>query len=140
MMTTPQILRNSVLSIPVGVLAGACASWEDAGAALLSSIVCVANLWSLSILTERAIDALASQQGPEPLDGQEPGAEARGDGFASALWFGAIAAKFILLLLLYWGMLQVLPPFGLAMGFVPLMVGIFITGLLQARTQTSKER
>jgi hypothetical protein len=126
MTKTPPILRNSALSIPLGVIAGAFMSWPDAGSALVSSLVVIGNMWVLSVLSPRALEALArSAEG-----------EAGGD---VALWMGAIAAKFVLLLLLYLAMLQFLPPFGLAMGFVPMLVGVLITGIQLALAESNKQ-
>lgn len=135
-MTTPlPILRNSILAIPFGVLAGAVISPADAGAAFISSLVVLGNLWLLSVLSERAIAALARQH-EEPAPGSPDNA---GEGMDATLWMGAIGAKFVLLLLLYVGMLQVLPPFGLAMGFVPMLIGVLATGIGLALAEQRKE-
>jgi hypothetical protein len=123
MTMTHQILRNSALSIPVGVLAGAMAGWEDAGAALVSSLVCVGNLWVLSLLSASTLRTLARDEA-EPAE--------------SAMWMGAIAAKFVLLLLLYAAMMQFLSPFGLAMGFIPLFVGVLATGIQHALLEAGR--
>jgi hypothetical protein len=126
MTKTPPILRNSALSIPLGVVAGAFMSWPDAASALVSSLVVIGNLWVLSVLSPRALEALArSAEG-------ESGADV-------GLWMGAIAAKFVLLLLLYLAMLQFLPPFGLAMGFVPMLVGVLVTGIQLALEESKKQ-
>lgn len=121
MTTHPPILRNSVLATPItlGVAAvfglatgspSASRAAELAVAAAVSSGVVLLNLWVLSVLVPPMIRAIARQEAP-------------------LLWSSALVAKFILLFVTYYLLFQFLPPFGLGLGFISLMVGTLITGI-----------
>lgn len=134
MTTTLPILKNSALAIPLGIVIGAFAGPADAVAALVSSLVVIGNLWLLHILSARALAALARQYSEK-----SPGDDSGESGAEVMLWMGALGAKFVLLLLLYLGMLKFLSPFGLAMGFVPMLVGVLVTGIQLALAESRKE-
>lgn len=102
--------------MPLAVVAGLLNSVPDAVAALVSSVAVLANLWILSVLGPRLVKSIAREESP-------------------VLWVVAILAKFVLLMVLFVAMLKVLPPFGLAMGFVPMLVGTLITGIQLAREE-----
>lgn len=111
MTTHPPILRNSVLATPITLGVAAGFGVEHAIAAGVSSAVVLLNLWVLSILVPPMTRALARG---EPTAG---------------LWGAALIAKFVLLFGTYYLLFRVLPPFGLGLGFVSLMVGTLITGI-----------
>lgn len=120
MTTNPPILRNSLLATPLAVVAGLAISVPDAFAALVSSVVILANLWILGVLGPRLVTSLARDESP-------------------TLWVVALLAKFVLLIVVFVAMLQVLPPFGLAMGFLPMLVGTLATGIQLARAEPVEE-
>ncbi len=122
MTTTPPILRNSALTAPVAV-ALAWAIWgpEHALAAALTSALLLGNLWSLSILGPRIVQGVAAPGGDPWL----------------GLWAGAIAAKFLLVAGAFVALAKLLPPVGMAMGFLPMLIGPFVTALQLARADTA---
>lgn len=120
MTTNPPILRNSALSLPLAVACGAAHSGEAAVAAALSSLLVLGNLWVLSVVGPRLVKSLA--------DGEFPG-----------FWASALAAKFFLLLGGFVALTRVLPPFGVAMGFVPLLVGTLVTAVQLAQAEASED-
>jgi hypothetical protein len=103
--------------MPLAVVAGLLNSTNDAVAALVSSAVVLGNLWILSVLGPRLVKSIAREESP-------------------VLWVAAILAKFVLLMVLFVAMLKVLPPFGLVMGFLPMLVGTLVTGIQLAREET----
>lgn len=109
-----------MLSVPLGVVCGAFDGVEGAVAAFVSSAVVIANLWVLSVLGPRLVTSLAREESP-------------------MLWAAALAAKFALLIGVFLGMLRVFPPMGVAMGFVPLLVGTLATGIQLARADAAAE-
>jgi hypothetical protein len=116
MTTNPPILRNSLLATPVAVLAGLVSSVPDAFAALVSTGVVLGNLWVLGVLGPRLVTSVAQ-------------------GESTVLWVGALLAKIVVVIGVFVAMLQVLPPFGLAMGFLPMLVGTLVTGVQLARLE-----
>lgn len=120
MTTNPPILRNSALALPVAVALGAAHSGEGALGAGLASLLVLGNLWVLSVVGPRLVKSLA--------DGEFPG-----------LWAAALVAKFFLLVGGFVGLVQVLPPIGVAMGFVPLMVGTLATAVQLAQAEAAAE-
>lgn len=122
MTNTPPILRNSALTVPV-VVAAAWAVWgpDHALAAALSSALLLANLWSLSVLGPRVVEGVAAPGGDPWL----------------GLWAAAIAAKFLLLAGAFVALARLLPPVGMAVGFVPMLLGTFLTALQLARAQAA---
>lgn len=116
MTTNPPILANSVLVAPFAVALGFLWGLETAATALLSSVVALTNLWVLSILGPRLVRAIArDEQG------------------VAALCGAAIVAKFLLVAAIYAWMAQHLPPYGIALGFVPMLGGTLITAVVIAR-------
>ena len=120
MTTSPPILRNSLLALPVAV-GVAWAAWgpDHALAAAASTGLIAANLWTLSVLGPRVVEGFATEE-PDPW---------------LTLWVGAIAATFLLLVGAFLVLLRFLPPAGVAMGFVPLLVGALVTALQLARLE-----
>jgi hypothetical protein len=118
MTTDPPILRNSALATPFALAVGALFGWDHVLAAAVSSAVLVGNLWVLSILGPPLVRSLA--RGTQP-----------------ALWVAALLAKFVLLFGVYALLFQFLPPLGLGLGVVTLMMGTLLTGLELARRETS---
>ena len=114
MTTNPPILKNSALVLPFAVAVGALWGIDFAIAAAASGLLALANLWVLSVLGPRLVTAIAREE-------------------FSALWVAALVAKFILLAALLVGMVQFLPPLGIALGFVPLLVGTLITAVQLAQ-------
>ena len=114
--TTPPILRNAALAMPVAV--GIAALWgpDHALAATVSGLLVLANLWVLSILGPRLVTAVAREE-------------------LSGLWAAALAAKFLLLAAALVGLVKVLPPLGIALGFVPLLAGTLITAIQLAQQE-----
>jgi hypothetical protein len=116
MTTNPPILPNSALVVPIAVALGFLWGPDTAATALLSSIVSLSNLWVLSILGPRLVSAIAREE----------------QGIA-ALCAVAIAGKFLLVAAIYAWMAQHLPPYGIALGFLPMLGGTLITALVIAR-------
>lgn len=113
MNSTPELplLRNCALSWPVAV--GVAAGWgsQHALAAGICGGLVIGNLWLLSVLGSKLVEAIAKEDS------------------SAALWMAALLAKF----LLFAGLLalagRTLPPLGLALGFVPLLLGTLLTGI-----------
>ena len=114
------IVKNCALALPLGVVAGALYGAEHALAAGLSSLVLLANLWALSVLGPRVVHSLARGESP-------------------VFWMVAIGAKFVLLMAIFLGLVRVLPAIGLAMGFVPLIVGTLATGIVLGLAEAAAE-
>ncbi|HHO50458.1 MAG TPA: hypothetical protein ENK18_06175 [Deltaproteobacteria bacterium] len=120
MTTTPPILRNCALASPLALLGAAPLGLDHVVAATLSTSLVLANLWALSILGPRLVQSVAEET------------------FAG-LWLAALGAKFILIAAILVGMVQILPPMGIALGFVPLLVGTLATGLQLAQVEAEAE-
>ena len=120
MTTNPPILRNCALALPVAI--GVAALWgaDHALAAAASGLLVLANLWVLTVLGPRFVTALAREE-------------------ISALWAAALLAKFILLAGLLIGLVKVLPPLGLAFGFIPLLIGTLATALQLAQEEAAQD-
>jgi hypothetical protein len=108
--TNPPILRNSALALPAAVALAALWGGDHAVAAAISGLLTLANLWVLTVVGPRLVTAIAREE-------------------LSALWAAALVAKFILLTGALIGLLRILPPLGLALGFVPLVLGTLVTAL-----------
>jgi hypothetical protein len=117
----PPILRNSALAAPLVVLGVALTlgAGDAVGAAIGSAVVLV-NLWVLSVLGPRLVKALARDE-------------------STVLWMVALAAKFVLLIGTFFVLLRTVSPFGLMLGFVPLMVGALGTGMQLALQESAEE-
>lgn len=120
MTTNPPILRNCALALPVAIGLGALWGADHALAAAASGLLVLANLWVLTILGPRLVTSIAREE-------------------LSALWAAALVAKFLLLAGGLLALLKVLPPLGLAFGFVPLLVGTLITALQLAKHEQDLE-
>jgi hypothetical protein len=119
--TDPPILRNSALAAPLVVVAVALVlgPMEAVGTAVGSAAM-IGNLWLLSLLAPRFVASMADESS---------------SGASPAFWAVALLAKFVLLIGLFVGLFEVLPAFGVALGFVPLMVGALGTGIHLALTE-----
>src|SRR5687767_10649692 len=115
MTNNPPILRNSALVAPFAVGVGFFFGPSTALAAAISSGVVLLNLWVLSVLGPRLVQAIARN---------EPGA---------GLFAAALVAKFLLVALATIWMASTLPPIGVALGFVPLLGGTLVTAIELAR-------
>ena len=104
------LLRNAALCVPVSVGLGVLWSWDHAVAALISCLVVVVNLWVLSILGPRVVMSLSKQQNP-------------------TFWMALLGLKFIVLACVLIVLVRGYPPVGVALGFVPLVLGGLITGI-----------
>lgn len=118
--TTPPILRNCAFASPLAILVAIPLGMDHVVAAAISTSLVLANLWALSILGPRLVQSVAKET------------------FAG-LWLAALGAKFILIAAILVGLVQVLPPLGVALGFVPLMVGTLVTGLQLAQLEAEAE-
>jgi hypothetical protein len=116
------ILRCSALSAPFAVLGSAVFGPGAVAAAAVSSLVVLVNLWVLAVLGPRLVGSLAANDG-------------EGDGTAG-LWAAALCGKFVLILAVFVGLVQVLPPVGLAMGFLSIPAGTVVAALLPARSDS----
>jgi hypothetical protein len=79
-------------------------------AAAISGVLVLFNLWLYSVLGPRLVTAVARQEG-------------------LGLWGAALLAKMVLMVGSVWLLLTFLPPQGVALGFVPLMLGTLATGV-----------
>lgn len=117
---TPPILRNFVLASPIAILGAAPLGVDHVVAAALSTALVMANLWALSILGPRLVQSVAKESFP-------------------GLWLAALGAKFTLIAMALVGMVKFLPLMGIALGFVPLVIGTLVTGLQLAQQQAAEE-
>jgi len=115
MTTELPILRSVLISAPVAVAGAALLGADEALAATVSAGVVLLNLGIMAVLGPRLVGSVAAD------DGQ------------AALWGAALCAKFLLLLGIYAGLVRILPPVGLAIGFVPLLLGTLLAALVSAR-------
>ncbi len=115
MTTELPILRSVLATAPLAVAGAAFLGTDEALAAAVSATVVLLNLGAMAILGPRMIASVAAD------DGQ------------AALWAAALFAKFVLVLAIFAGLTQVLAPVGLAVGFVPLLLGTLLAALVSAR-------
>jgi len=106
-----QLLRNCAVSWPVAVGVAALWSWPHAIAAGISGAIVVANLWTLSVLSGKLVEGIAREDQ------------------STALWTAALFAKFALFAGLLVLVGRSLPLLGVALGFLPLMLGTLLTGI-----------
>ena len=118
--TTLPLLRNAAFSVPLAVLLGALWGAEHAVAAAVSSGVMLANFWALSLLGPRVVASLARGRDAVP-------------------WVGLLGLKFLVVCGVLLGLVRVFPPVGVALGFVPLVVGVLVTGIMAAQEEAARE-
>lgn len=121
MTNDPPILRNSLIATPITVGLASSFGVDHAVAAGVSSALVLVNFWVLSVLGPPIVRALARGESP-------------------ALWVAALLAKFALFFGAYYLLFQILPPFGLGLGFVSLLIGTLLTGIQLARQDASTVR
>jgi hypothetical protein len=114
-----RLFRNAVLLVPLAVLPGLWASPAHGLAAFLSSVVLLANFRALSILGPRLVMGSADPDGDPwlPLVG------------------GGLVIKTGVLLLAFRLMLRHLPPEGVALGFLPILLGTLVTAFQLTRLE-----
>lgn len=117
----PPILRNSALATPFVALAVALALGVDqAFATLVGSALVLTNIWVLSVLGPRLVNALAKERD-------------------ATIWMIALLAKFVVLVGVFLLLFRLLPAFGLMLGFASLMIGTLGTGLELALRESAAE-
>jgi hypothetical protein len=85
--------------------------------AVLASLLLLGNFWVLGTLGPRVVTGLAAPEGDPWL----------------ALWVGAIAAKFFLLVAAFVWLAQTFPAAGVAVGFLPILLGTLAAAVQMAR-------
>lgn len=105
------LLRNCALSWPVAVGVAALWSTPHAIAAGLSGAAVLLNLWLLSVLSGKLVEGIAREDS------------------STGLWMAALFAKFILFAGLLAAVGRFFPLLGVALGFLPLTLGILVTGI-----------
>lgn len=118
----PPILRYGALSVPVVALCSGAALGLDHGVGTaVGSGVVLLNFWVLSVLGPRVVASLAREEIP-------------------TFWVMALVAKFVVLIGLFFLLFQILPPFGLLLGFVPVMLGTLAAGVHHGLQEAAAER
>jgi hypothetical protein len=123
-MTTndPPILRYGALSAPaVAICVGAVLGLEHGAGTAVGSAVVLTNFWVLSVLGPRVVASVARDEPP-------------------TFWVLALLAKFVVLIGGFFLLFQVLPPFGLLLGFVPMVVGTLAAGIHHGLREAASER
>ena len=117
MTTHPPILRSSALALPLVVGPAFAVSVGHGLGAVLASLLLLGNFWVLGTLGPRVVTGLAAPEGDPWL----------------ALWVGAIAAKFFLLVAAFVWLAQTFPAAGVAVGFLPILLGTLAAAVQMAR-------
>ncbi len=118
--TQPPLLRNAALSLPIAVVVGALWGVEHAFAAAVCGAVVLGNLWMLSVLAPRVVHSVSRGESP-------------------ALWVGMLGLKFVVLTAIVLGMARYFPPLGVALGFLPMVLGTLATGVQMAQEEALHE-
>ncbi|MEN0064172.1 MAG: hypothetical protein AAGA48_18625 [Myxococcota bacterium] len=105
------VLRNCALCWPAGVAVASFWGMSYAIAAGVGGALVIGNLWLLSRLSGKLVEGFANEDA------------------SIGLWIAVLLVKFIVFLGLFLAVGASLPLFGLALGFVPLMLGILATGI-----------
>jgi hypothetical protein len=118
----PPILRYGALSAPaVAICVGAALGLDHGVGAAVGAAVVLLNFWVLSVLGPRVVASVARDEPP-------------------TFWILALLAKFVLLIGGFFLLFQVLPAFGLLLGFVPMMIGTLAAGIHHGLQEAASER
>lgn len=117
----PPILPYSAVAIlPVAAMVWLSIDLPHALGSVVGSAVVLFNLWLLSVLGPRLVASLAGDRSP-------------------VMWLLALFAKFVLLIAVFFSLFRVLPPYGLLLGFVPMLVGTLAAGVRMALAESASE-
>ena len=121
MSNDPPILQFSALAAPfVALGTAALIDVDHALGTLVGSIVVLFNFWLLSVLGPRVVASVAREEPP-------------------TFWVIALLAKFMLLIGAFFVLFRFLPPFGLLLGFVPMVIGTLAAGVQAALIESAAE-
>ena len=117
----PPILAASAIAVvPVVVGVWVTLGPEHALGAAVGSCLVLFNLWLLSVLGPRVVASLAKDEPP-------------------TMWVLALMAKFAILVGGFFALFQVLPAYGLLLGFVPMLLGTLGAGVRLALAESAAE-